>query len=157
MRAVNAVSMIASLVASCETHATSTTTPTISAATLAPNDPVFAAAADLLIWRLGPNAETREPSVVTASLSRIVCKHDPTIEPAAAGAVLAASIRDAYPSFYGKPLPTALACGRFFIDSQEYAGKALQQYRLQHPNITPQPMPPRLPPIDETIVPPPPP
>ena len=102
------------------------------AAQIEPRDKVFDAAGELLLTSLDPGVDRRDNNDVSKALIRIVCAHDPTIEPGAAAAVRMATLRDAYPPFARADLSIGAACGRFFDASQEYVGEALRKYRMQH-------------------------
>ncbi len=108
-------------------------------------DKVFDAAGEMLLTSLDPSADRRDNNEVAKALIRIVCAHDPTIDAAAAAAVMAAPLRDAYPPFTAHDPSVGSACGRFFDASQEYVGEALRKYRLQHPSFRQALPPPPLP------------
>ncbi len=108
-------------------------------------DKVFDAAGELLLTSLDPGADRSDNNNVSKALIRIICAHDPTIDVAAAAAVMAAPLRDAYPPFSSEGASVGAACGRFFDASQEYAGEALRKYRLQHPSFRQVLPPPPLP------------
>ena len=118
--------------------------PTDAALRPAPRDKVFDAAGEILLAILDPSADRKdngEGAKIAKPLIRIVCAHDPTINVAAAAAVMAAPLRDAYPPYSRNAFMGGAACGRLFDASQEYVGETLRQYRLQHPDFR-QPLPP---------------